>query len=279
MKFHPAVSRSFSFAIRVVLPLAWLDAGLVRAAASAGPDPTAVEIGVRSTVDERWHGVHKDGPAEHGRVFLIASLKQAPSGKKLLQPVDEAGLLQHLRRELTAQGFREMAATETPDVILTLLYGRGFVRNPYMANIAGDINADSTAPTPMESQLAAMVNPRLPAKRSFGTYELKLQAAQTEKLFIRVTAWKYPGDRKEKPFELWKTTMVVDDPDNHDLNLVGPKMLAAGVRFFDRPLAQEEVRIATPFKDGTVNLGPLIILETVDPAKAGETKATNDRLR
>jgi hypothetical protein len=245
-----------------------LVAGSSRAAETAGTVPAAeVEIGVRSSVDQRWQGVRKLGPIEHGKVYLIASLGAAPSAQKLVQPVDEAGLLAQLRQVLNSRGFRESASGETPDVVLTLLYGRGHLRNPYLANIDGDISADSIVPTPAESLLAASVDPRLYSNRQWGFYEHKLLAAQKEKLFIRVTAWKFPGDRKEKPAELWKTTMVVDEPDRHDLNELYPKMLAAGVPFFDRHLKQEEVTIATPLKEGSVKLGPLNILEEGVPAK------------
>lgn len=240
-----------------------LAAGSVRAAEAAAE----VAIGVRSSVDQRWQGVRKGGPIEHGKVYLIASLRQAPSAGKLAQPVDEAGLLGELRQLLKSRGFREAAPSDTPDVVLTLLYGRGHLRNPYLANIDGDISADSIVPTPAESLLAASVDPRLYDKRQWGYYEHKLLAAQKEKLFIRVTAWKFPGDRQEKPAELWKTTMVVDEPDQHDLNTLYPKMLAAGVPFFDRHLKEEEVTMLTPLKEGSVRLGPLNILEEGVPAK------------
>jgi hypothetical protein len=237
-----------------------------RAAEPARSAPAAVEIGVRSAVDQRWQGVHKGGPIEHGKVYLIASLNEAPSAEKLVQPVDEAGLLAQLRQVLNSRGFRESGPGETPDVVLTLLYGRGHLRNPYLANIDGDISSGSLAPTAGESLLAAAVNPRLYEKRGWGAYEHKLMAAQKEKLFIRVTAWKFPGDRKEKPAELWKTTMVVDEPDARDLNELYPKMLAAGAQFFDRHLKEEEVTI-DPSKTGRVKLGPLNILEEGVPAK------------
>jgi hypothetical protein len=252
-------------------------AGSGLAAESAEPTPAAVEIGVRSHVDERWQGIRKGGPIEHGKVYLIASLGQAPSAGKLVQPVDEAGLLAQLRRTLNSHGFRESVAAETPDIVLTVLYGRGHLRNPYLANIDGDISSDSLAPTPAESQLAATINPRLYDKRQWGYYEHKLLAAQQEKLFIRITAWKFPGDRKEKPADLWKTTMVVDEPDRQDLNELYPKMLAAGVQFFDRPMKEEEVRI-DPSKTGRVTLGPLEILETAPPAKAVEESRPSTRL-
>ncbi len=272
-------SQSFRFPGKVIA-CAWvlaLAAGSGWAQQGENPDPANVEIGVRSHVDERWQGIRKGGPIEHGKVYLIASLGQAPSAGKLVQPVDEAGLLAQLRQTLNSHGFRESVAAETPDIVLTVLYGRGHLRNPYLANIDGDISSDSLAPTPAESQLAATINPRLYDKRQWGYYEHKLLAAQQEKLFIRITAWKFPGDRKEKPADLWKTTMVVDEPDRQDLNELYPKMLAAGVQFFDRPMKEEEVRI-DPSKTGRVTLGPLEILETAPPAKAVEESRPSTRL-
>jgi len=238
-----------------------------------------VEIGVRSSVDERWEGVHKRGAITHGKVYLIASLKQVPAARNLVRPVDEAGLLGQLRRELNSHGFRESEATEKPDVVLTLLYGRGYLRNPYMANIAGDEFSGSIAPTPMESALAAAVDPRLYDKRQWGYYEQKLLAAQKEKLFIRITAWKYPDDRKEKPAELWKTTMVVDEPDQNDLNALYSKMLAAGVDYFDRPIKQEEVAISSGSPTGRVTLAPLIFLKPDAPASEVGKENQNEPAR
>lgn len=256
-----------------------VDSGLAREIGKS--EPAAVQIGVRSAVDPRWNGVHKGGPIEHGKVYLIASLKEAPSDRKLLQPVAEGGVRQQLRHVLNSHGFREAMTGDTPDIVLTLLYGRGHLRNPYLANIDGDINSDGLAPTNFESLHAAAVDPSLYGKRSWGSYEHKVHVAQKEKLFIRVTAWKFPGDRKEKPAELWKTTMVVDEPDQHDMNELYPKMLAAGAHFFDRPMKEEEVTIATPLKEGSVKLGPLIIIEPDGPAPAEDARAKrlDDRQR
>jgi hypothetical protein len=258
-----------SLLLRRFAPLALLlGTGPVHAGEpGAKATPAAVTVGVRSHVDERWQGIRKGGPIEHGKVYLIASLKGAPANPPLVQPVDEAGLLAQLRKTLASHGFREAMTGDTPDVVLTLLYGRGFMRNPYLANIDGDINSDSLAPTVFESLQAAAIDPTLYSKRSWGTYEHKVHAAQKEKLFIRVTAWKFPGDRKEKPAELWKTTMVVDEPDRHDLNELYPQMLAAGARFFDRPMKEEEVAVAAQLKEGSVKLGPLKVLEENVPAK------------
>lgn len=256
---------------RITILVALLATGRLRGADVKEAAVASVEIGVRSHVDERWQGVRKGGPIEHGKVYLIASLKESPSNQKLVQPVDEAGLLAQFRQTLNAHGFREALAGDTPDVVLTLLYGRGHVRNPYLANIDGDIGSDGIAPTLFESQRAAMIDPRLSGARQWNSYEQKLLAAQKEKLFIRVTAWKFPGDRKEKPAELWKTTMVVDEPDRHDLNRLYPQMLAAGARFFDRPMKEKEVTVG---REGRVNLAPLIILESGE-----QVRGTPDRDR
>jgi hypothetical protein len=98
-------------------------------------------------------------------------------------------------------------------------------------------------------------------------YEAKVQAAQQEKLFIRVTAWKYPEIPKEKPAELWKTTMVVDDPDHRDLNQITRQMLAAGADYFDRTIKDGEVRVNSATPPGRVILGPTKILETAPKDK------------
>jgi hypothetical protein len=260
-----------SLLLRRFAPLALLlGTGFIQAAEPNDKAVVAeVKIGVRSHVDERWQGFRKGGPIEHGKVYLIASLKEAPANPPLVRPVDEAGLLAQLRQTLDSRGFREALAGDTPDVVLTLLYGRGYVRNPYLANIDGDINSDGLAPTPFESLHAASIDPSLYGKRSWGSYEHKVHAAQKEKLFIRVTAWKFPGDRKEKPAELWKTTMVVDEPDRLDLNDLYPRMLAAGAHFFDRPMKEEEVTVS---REGRVDLGPMIILESGD-----KVRSTQDR--
>lgn len=275
MSFLPAESvRTRGFSCLALLLI--VGTGSAPARETPGSWKGAGEIGVRSWVDERWEGFHRRGPIEHGKLYLIASLKQVPSPQNLVQPVGEAGLLQQLRHQLNSHGFREITANETPEIVLTVLYGRGFLRNPYLANIAGDISSDRLAPTAAESLLAAAINPRLYDKRQYWSYERKLLAAQTEKLFIHVTAWKYPGAGKERPVQFWKTTMVADEPDQNDLNALYPKMLAAGVKFFDRPMKEEEIRINP---DGRVDLAPLIILGPDEPAQGSGEKRPADGSR
>jgi len=215
----------------------------------------ALNIDVRSEVDQRWHGIHKDGAIAHGKIYALASIKEAPAVEKLVRPVDEAKLLQLLRAELNRRGFTEVTAGQKPEVVLTVLYGRGWLRNPYLKGLVVDEMTDAVT-------TVSIVLPEHFIRLRQPGYESKLQAAQNEKLFIRVTAWKYPETPKEKPADLWKTTMVIDDPDHRDLNQVLREMLAAGSGYFDHQIDEEEIRINSATKEGRVILAPMEILET-----------------
>ncbi len=231
----------------------------------AGSEPVpGIDIGVRSSVDERWHGIHKDGAIEHGKIYAIVAIKETPSAQKLVQPVDEAQLVQLLRTELNQRGFTEITTpTQKPDVVLTVLYGRGFLRNPYLKGTILDEDSDIVP-------VATIVLPDQAMRQREVGYEAKLQAAQQEKLFIRVTAWKYPEAPQEKTKDLWKTTMVVDDPAHRDLNGVAREMLAAGAGYFDRQIKEEEVKINSGVPQGKVTIAPFKVLETAPPEKAKE---------
>ncbi|MEO6873337.1 MAG: hypothetical protein ABI222_00805, partial [Opitutaceae bacterium] len=85
-------------------------------------------------------------------------------------------------------------------------------------------------------------------------FEAKLQKAKYEKLYIRVSAWRYPTAAKAKVRQLWNTTMVVDDPDHRDLNTLAAKMFEAGAPFFDHEV-KEEADVYKPLPNGHVNLG------------------------
>ncbi len=86
----------------------------------------------------------------------------------------------------------------------------------------------------------------------------KRQRAEFEKLAIEVRAWKYPppADPNQDEELLWATTMVVDDPDHRDLNLIAAKMIAAGAPLFDRHLNREDpVSTWENVPDGHVKVG------------------------
>lgn len=236
---------------------------LLLAAASrlpAGEASPLVGIDVRSSVDERWSGVHMLGPIAHGKVYGIASISETPSQDKLARPVDVARLARQLRTELKTRGFVEITAGQKPDVVLTVLYGRGFLRNPYTDGMMLAETADGV-------QTATITMPDQVFRQLEASFESKLQAAQAEKLFIRVTAWKFPEAPKEKPAQLWQTTMLVDDPANRDLNELSKEMLAAGADYFDRTMKREQVTVNPAERKGQVKLGPLEIIETVPKGK------------
>ena len=208
-----------------------------------------------SEVDQRWHGVHKDDAIAHGKIYALAAINEVPSAEKLVKPVNKARLAQLLRAELAARGYAEITAAQRPDVVLTVLYGRGWLRNPYLKGAMLDEVSDNV-PT------STIVMPSQALRQCEFGYESKVQDAQQEKLFIRVTAWKYPETPGEKPATLWKTTMVDDDPANRDLHELSREMLAAGADYFDREIEAEEIRINSETPEGRVILAPLKILET-----------------
>ena len=96
-------------------------------------------------------------------------------------------------------------------------------------------------------------------------YEAKLQKAGYEKLFIRITAWQYPESPKSKAKMLWKTIMVVDDPDHRDLNAVAAAMLAAGGPYFDKVPQEREVEVHKPLPTTQVNVGTIDVREPFKP--------------
>jgi hypothetical protein len=98
-------------------------------------------------------------------------------------------------------------------------------------------------------------------------FEAKATKASYEKLFILVRAWKYPPppDPKQKPEVLWVTTMLVDDPDHRDLNVIAKQMLEAGAPYFDREIKGEEVDVYKPLPEGHVKVGTPEVVEPAGP--------------
>lgn len=223
-------------------------------------DQVPVAIDVRSAVDQRWEGWRKHGPVTQGRVYLLAAVTQAPSPDRLVKPVDEARLATLLRRELAAHGFREITAREKPDVVLTVSYGRGFLKNPHLDEGTLD---ELTPGIPT----LTITSPKQAQRQREPGFEAKAQRAQFEKLFLTVSAWRYPGEKKEKPHLLWRTSMLTDDPDGRDLNGALPALLAAGAGYFDRETREGEVTVNSTMPAGSVRLGPLNVIEPGSPSK------------
>lgn len=257
-------AKGYSPGMRIVA-LGWIFLSLLTGAAAAEARANApFRIEVRSSVDDRWDGLRKTAPIEHGKRYFIASMLQADSEGKLTAPVDERALLDEVRHALDSHGFRSIDDGEIPDVVLTVLFGRGFLKNPYLGDMADNTSEDimvSTITTPKQAA----------AQRQHG-FEVKLQQAQAEKLFIAIRAWKYPSQKKEKPVRLWQTTMIVEGPERTDLNKVSKDMLRAGASYFDRVMGQEAVSVSSSDPEGQVTLAPLQVLDTKEPLPAPAKK-------
>lgn len=181
--------------------------------------------------------------------YTLALVRELSNEEKLIAPVDAGTIAKKVARELEQQGFTRARPPGKPDYVITVDYGRGYPPNPYTDE---DANGNRT------------ITDNLSDTRSIGsvrhhkTYvglEEKIQRASYEKLFIRMTAWKYPDDPKEKPTRLWRTLMNVDDPDHRDLTIVAEAMLAAGGPFFNQETKIDEAEITQPLPDGKVDIG------------------------
>jgi len=230
-----------------------------RLAAAGDEDP--FKINIRTAVDRPYTMFSKKPFKEHSKLYSLAWIRQAKStGPSFVEPVDEVELLQHLHDVLTARGFHEPASGKVPDIVLTVIYGRSRLRNPYedkTLDIGDSQGMDNTVIGDAEL---------LTKERTPGRHE-KSVAAGEEKIFIAVTAWEFPGfSPTDKPKQLWRTIINVDDPDQ-DLNLVAGKMLAAGSAYFDREISEEEVTVMSNVPDGHVIVGAETKVPSATPDK------------
>jgi hypothetical protein len=236
-----AFSPSSMTARACLLPCLILSAGWLFAAAptlnAADESAPARLVEVRSTVDNLWTGARKKAPQPHGKLYYIVSATLSESEENLVRPVDEGALVRQLKQALHAHGFREITETEKPDILLGIVYGRGFLKNPYLGEVVDEIS-------PGLSTTSVTSSRQVMAQREAG-YESKVQRAQTEKLFLTVRALKYPEKPREKPTRLWQTTMILENPERHDLNEVASDMFRAGAPHFDRMLPKEGIVVST----------------------------------
>lgn len=227
--------------------------------APAPKDELPLLIQVRSEVDQPFEGWGKAKLKDHGRLYAIVAISELPAEEKLIRPVNENELLRLLRIELTKRGFVEIKPDQQPEIVLTISYGRGFVRNPYQ----DDVMVNDSSDPPVVTIQGAFPTQLIRQKEK--DFEEKLQTANFEKLFIRVTAWKFPeksnDGKKVKPYQYWKTMIVTDDPMHRDLNQFMEKMVAAGAQFFDRKIEKEEAQIVDTLPEGTVTVGDIKVLE------------------
>ena len=260
-------------------------AGLALLALSARAQDSQLEIDVRTGVVDKsimWDGrAPAPGAGGHSKIYGILSVQEVKSVMKLVKPVDEKAIMELLGRELERNGFQRYAPGTKPDIVITVSYGRAELANPYIkgvgeqggngtvgaataggnANSAGNALSGNTGgqsgPGSNDSGATSVTitggfATQLMDEKTPG-FEAKLQKAAGEKLYIRVVAWSYPDGPDAEM--LWKTTMVVDDPDHRDLNTIAAKMLEAGAPFFDKEIKDREAEIYKPLPDGRVIVG------------------------
>lgn len=229
-----------------------------------------LEIDVRADIDgppptKELKGAEELAQAVAGKkIYVVAPAQYLAAVEKLVKPVDGAAILAQLCQELDRHGFHPAASGETPEIVITLHYGRGYLRNPYLGAGVGQIDELS-----MGGMTVSIMMPTIDTMGLRGTgVEAKLQKAQFEKLVLAVCAWDYPKQPHAKPHRLWKTVMYVDDPDHRDLGALYSKMLEAGGDYFNRRITKEELEIYKPLPVGKVKLGPLNVME--EPKSGGK---------
>ena len=251
--------------------LMWVTLSAALSASLSAQSETQLVVGVRSQLDRQkntqngkmWDGTHlKEVPPapEHSKVYGLLAFQRVSEVKgKLATPVDEAALKAELIRQLDSHGFLHAGPQRRPDILLTVVYGRSWLPNPYYTK---NVDVDSMRPVlednPFKDVLQTRVaidDPKIAARLMEPGAEEKATRSAIEKLFIMVRAWKNPTDPKEKPTILWVATMFVDDPDHEDLNVIAKRMLEAGAPFFDKEVPDVGVEIVKPLPEGHVKVG------------------------
>jgi len=263
-------------------PVNWLLAGCLGAglAANVGAvettpvdDGDRIAIAVHATVDRPFQGLGRAPVKDFGRTYYLASVKQAPSPQPLVRPVEHEAVQRGLAREFERQGYRPITAEETPEIVVTAIYGRGYLHNPY----SKDQHASAGGPMGMEGEGsggAPMVtinalSPELARRAEFG-YLTKVRDADYEKLFVSIAAWAHPEaappvrgrkTAKPKPYLLWRTVISVDYPEAVDLNAVLDEMLATGAEYFNKETRDGQAYHPATLPAGSVKIGPLEVIE------------------
>lgn len=248
-------------------PLA-LAATLSLAPVSARAEVNELRVSVRPTVE--FKGTKAPTNAElqqakaHQRIYVIAHMEGVKGFEKLVRPVNEPALAAELRKTLAANGYIEAAAHgPKPEIVLSVYYGRGWPPNIYLGAAQEVGNFDGP-----ETFYRDVPNYKDGPNSSGPGHEEKAQRASYEKLMILITAVKYPAkplQPSEQLQRLWKTLMMVDDPDHRDLNGVMKEMLAAGGAFFGQT-SETEAEVWKPLPEGRVTLGETKVLDNEKPA-------------
>jgi hypothetical protein len=239
------------FRFMLVLGVVSLSLPLVKGQQNAGE----TRVGVIAGIDETVKKARLKNPAAFSEKqlkgsYTLALVRELPNldGEKFAVPVDAEAIARKVAKELDHQGFWRAKPPQTPDFVITVDYGRGTLPNPYTG----------TSGEPVDNLSDTQAIGMLRQHKNYVGLEEKIQRAGQEKLFIRMTAWKYPTSPKDKPKRIWRTLMSVDDPDHRDLGVVADVMLAAGGAFFNQATEIEEAEITKPLSDGKVHIGEAV---------------------
>ena len=246
--------------------LAAVLAGLVPSARSVETAPL-LSIGVQSVVISPSALSDMPEPRGGARLYALLEVQQVKTQTRLVKPVDETQLARRLVAALDSRGFQQADDQQTPEILLTVHYGRGWLKNPYRPNggiLSIEVSGLLPSPTGTGKSDGTSHSNAAPSSQLLNGmspgYEAEVQRASFEKLFIRVTAWAYSTDPKARAQRLWQTIMVVDDPDHRDLNAVAPQLFAAGAPYFDRATERSEVSVFMPAADAQVRVGSPVVV-------------------
>lgn len=248
--------------------------GLVAGSVGRAQD-SDLEINIRTTVEVPL----AKSPGGHPTFSMLPAVEVA-AAERLARPVTEQTLVavyRMLQAKLEAQGYVGVAGQTRPEVLITIQYGRGFLPNPYtqgmtlsegqqVGGAVGDLaKGPGAGSDKMSGETGRTVMLRGPGnylRRREADFEGKMQSANQEKLFFTITAWRFASMQKGAKRERhWSTTIIVDDPDNRDLNKIHEQMIAAGAEFFDRRTEREEAEISTRIRNGRVEIGTARVVE------------------
>jgi hypothetical protein len=258
---HPPSVRSTGWRSLALLLLGSLLAcPQARAATDTGD---AFDITVRSSVERPYSLFGKKPAVEHSKLYVIGGIKAAylmphDTSQPLAVPVDEDELRAELKAVLSAHGFHEITWGKTADIVLTIIYGRNQLVNPYADKT---VEVDGGAIGLPGARVVSANSDQIQREKADPEFYEKMQKANNEKLFIAITAWKNPGfNPKEKPVQLWRTVVFVDDPDRN-LNTIADKMLAAAGTYFDHAIDKEEISVLSTALTGNVEVGTPVEVE------------------
>ena len=200
---------SFASDIRLGLVASVL---LVLSAPARAYEKDALNIGVQSEVEGA--AAKPDHPSAPGTdkpvvTYFLAAPHEVWSKWQLLKPVDPKFVAQEVRKVLQPKGYRPALKGEKPDVVIMVLYGRGWVHNPYPVPLTAPPGAFTSARDWNVRDVIKMQNSEAFVTSSSILNDKQVRDDQ-EKLFIIVASWVWdpPALLKHKGKQLWYTIDV-----------------------------------------------------------------------